>query len=98
MGTLLRNAKPETKKLVSSTKKNVERMTAKSFVKLLPKNVRLETTNPVKFTKKNVREISMIIAQQLKRSAKLEIRSPAISTKRNVERSIPPPLTSIATH
>ena len=61
-------------------------MTAKSFVKQLPKNARLETINPVKFTKKNAREISMIIAQQLQRSAKLEIRSPAISTKRNVER------------
>ena len=61
-------------------------MTAKSFVKQLPKNARLETINHVKFTKKNAREISMIIVQQLQRSAKLEIRSPAISTKRNVKR------------
>ena len=61
-------------------------MTAKSFVKLLPKNVRLETKNHVNYTKKNVREISMIIAQQLQRNAKLEIRSLAISTKRNVQR------------
>merc|ERR1712227_104764 len=98
MGILQRNVKLATKRLAIFTKRNVERMMTKNFVKLLPRNVKPVTTSHAKCIKKNAKEILTIIVKLWQRNAKQEIRNHALYTKRNAERSKHLPLISIVTH